>query len=159
MTADDGQITMYGDASTKAELEARAEEANQSVSRYCLQVLRDHLDEEQSREIDAETRVEQAMEEIVSIGKDELRQTARDIASMNARMGVYSIANWELLKQQHPDAARRDALSAGSRRLRKSLDDDLAAALSGDIDATRRAALADLDAADASAEGGDEYVF
>lgn len=128
------QLTVVLDDHEKREIRERAEEQDRSMSDYAADALRQHLNDEQAREIDAETRVEEAMQEIVALGKDELRRTARQIAGMNARMGVYSIANWELIKQEYPDAKRRDALSIGSRRLRKSVDEPLADELGVDPD-------------------------
>lgn len=162
MADNDARISLYTDLATKKELEERAEEQDQALSKYCMSVLRDHLDDERAAEIDAETRVEEAMQEIVALGKDELRRTARQIAGMNARMGVYSIANWELIKQEYPDAQRRDALSTGSRRLRKSVDAPLADELGvdpDDLDADLAILDDDPDGPPGDGDGGEDSVF
>jgi hypothetical protein len=166
MSDDPVRISLYSEMATKKELQERADEHDRSLSEHCMTVLRDHLDAERKREIDAESRVEQAMQEIVALGKDELRRTARQIAGMNARMGVYSIANWELLKRGHPDAERRDALSTGSRRLRKSVDAPLADELGvdpDDLDGDLSILDEDPGAPDvgtgADADNGEESIF
>ena len=128
------QVTVVLDDHEKREIRERADDADTSMSDWAATAVRQRLADQSAREISAETRVEEAMQEIVALGKDELRKTARQIAGMNARMGVYSIANWELIKQEYPDAKRRDALSIGSKRLRKSVDHHLADELGVDPD-------------------------
>jgi plasmid stability protein len=124
-------LTIYLDEPLKRELREAAEAEDRSMSDYCRHVLQNHLKDKHSKELTAQTRVEERIEELISIGIDELTQTARQIADMNAKMGVYSVANFEMIKQNHPDALRRDALATGSRRLR----DELGAEILDDIDA------------------------
>lgn len=50
------------------------------------------------------------------------RVVARQIQDLNARTGVYAVPAFELLKKDHGEAAVREALQTGSRRLR---DEDL----------------------------------
>lgn len=138
------QLTVALDDHEKREIRERADDADTSMSDWAATAVRQRLADQSAREISAETRVEEAMQEIVALGKDELRKTARQIAGMNARMGVYSIANWELIKQEYPDASRRDALSTGSKRLRKSVDAPIADELGVDPDDLADD-LADLD--------------
>jgi hypothetical protein len=138
------QLTVILDDHEKREIRERADDADTSMSDWAATAVRQRLADQSAREISAETRVEEAMQEIVALGKDEIRRTARQIAGMNARMGVYSIANWELIKREHADAKRRDALSVGSRRLRKSVDASIADELGVDPDALADD-LADLD--------------
>lgn len=154
------QLTVVLDDHEKREIRERAEAENRSMSEYAARAIRVHLEEEKASEIDAETRVEEAMQEIVALGKDELRRTARQIAGMNARMGVYSVANWELIKQEHPDAVRRDALSTGSRRLRKSLDAPLADELGVDpADLDTPLSILDDDPDGGDGDDGDTSIF
>lgn len=149
------QMTVCLADNEKREIRDLADEVDRSMSEYVARLIREHLEDEHRAEINAQTRVEESMEELVSVGKDELRQTARQIAGMNARMGVYSIANWELIKQSHPDAERRDALSAGSRRLRKSVDESLADEIGVSLDELDDA-LADSSDADTDADESDD---
>lgn len=125
-------LTVKIDPETKRALRERADAEERSMSDLARRAIHDYLEGERAAELDAQTLVEERIEELVSIGVDEMTQTAQQIADMNAKMGVYSVANFELIKQNHPDALRRDALATGSRRLRDSLDgeilDDLGAA-------------------------------
>lgn len=131
----DNQITLYVSDETKAELEQRAEEEDMSVSPYIDTIIRRYFVMEAEDQIATEVRAEERLEELIALGKDELRDVARDIADMNAKMGAYAAANFELMKTDHPDAMRRDALSTGSRRIRQDVDvvhDELDAAAQTD---------------------------
>lgn len=44
---------------------------------------------------------------------------------LNAKTGAYAAANFELLKHDHKDALRRDALQVGAQRMRDDLDQTL----------------------------------
>lgn len=125
------RLTLHIDPETKRALRERADAEERSMSDLARRAIHDYLEGERAAEIGAQTLVEERIEELVSIGIDELTQTAQQIADMNAKMGVYSVANFELIKQNHPDAMRRDALSTGSRRLRDSLNGEILADLAG----------------------------
>lgn len=106
---------------TKATVERRAQQEGMDVSPYIDSVLRRYFRMEAEEEIADEVRAAERIEELVALGKDELRELTREIADMNAKMGAYAAANFELMKQDHPDALRRDALATGSERIRKDV--------------------------------------
>lgn len=141
------RLSVHIDEETKRALRERADAEERSMSDITRRAIQSYLEAERAAELDAQTLVEERIEELISIGIDELTQTARQIADMNAKMGVYSVANFEMIKQNHPDAMRRDALSTGSRRLRGSLDGELI----DDLDAATGA-----DPADGTGTGADD---
>jgi predicted transcriptional regulator len=124
----DTKLTLYVEDETKTELQARADQADQSLSAYLRTALHRDLQREAQDELASEIRAEERIQELITSGIERMERTADQIADMNAKMGVYSVANFELLKQDYKDATRRDALSTGARRLRQDLDvplDDL----------------------------------
>ena len=125
MAKRDQAINTYVSETTKKEVQERARQADKSVSTYVADLLRREMQREASDNLAAETRAEERLEELIALGKDEMRQTAREIADMHAKTGTYAAANFELLKREYNDTLRRDALSTGSRRLREPLDETL----------------------------------
>lgn len=126
MAKRDQAINTYVSQTTKSEVQERARQADKSVSTYVADLLRREMQREAADNLAAETRAEERLEELVELGKDEMRQVARDIADMHAKTGTYAAANFELLKHNHKDAIRRDALGTASRRIREPLDETLA---------------------------------
>jgi len=108
------RVAFYTDPETKRQLEKDADRSDTTLSTHVHGLVEQQLEadtrEQRYRELNAEERLESLV---------------ADIKDMQARMGVYAIANFELLKQDHPDTVRQQALSTGSRRLR---DPDLPAA-------------------------------
>ena len=132
--SDNNRLTLHLDPPMKRDIRERANESDESMSAIARRAIQQYLSEERAAELNTETLVEERIEELVSVGIDEITKTASQIAKMNAKMGVYSVANWELLKQSHPDAKRRDALSTGSRRLQTDLSEGIVSDL--DIETT-----------------------
>ena len=117
----DNKLTVYVSDDTLATVQRRAQQENMDVSPYVDTVLRRYFQMEAEEEIAEEVRAAERIEELVALGKDELRETTREIAEMNAKMGAYAAANFELMKQDHEDAMRRDALATGADRIRKDV--------------------------------------
>ena len=126
--ARDAKLTLYVEDETKTELKARADDAGLSLSTYLRDALHRELQRESQDDFASEVRAEERIQELMTTGVERMERTAEQIADMNAKMGVYSIANFELLKSDYKDTTRRNALSTGARRLREDLDvalDDL----------------------------------
>ena len=117
----DNKLTVYVSDDTKATLERRAQQEDMDVSPYIDTVLRRYFQMDAEEEIAAEARAAERIEELVALGKDELRELTREIADMNAKMGAYAAANFELQKTDYDDAMRRDALATGAERIRKDV--------------------------------------
>lgn len=126
MTKRDNAISTYVSETTKNEVEERARKEDVTVSTYVADLIRREMRREASDNLAAEIRAEERLQELIALGKDEMREVAREIAEMHAKTGTYAAANFELLKRDHKDALRRDALSTGSRRVRQPLDETLA---------------------------------
>ena len=101
------RITTYVDVETKQQLEKDADGAGKSVSTH----VHDLIEREQRRDT-----TDQRLRELNA--EERLEGLIADIKDIQARAGVYAVANFELLKQEYPDPLRRQALAAGSRRLR-----------------------------------------
>jgi len=115
-------LSIYCDRQIKDKLEERAEEENRPMSRVAEDILKENLlVEDRAKEIGVEQRVEN----IVAEAKDSLREIPESIKDIQAKQGVYTIALWELLKHQgqSSDTKRVEALSTGSKRLRKDLEE------------------------------------
>lgn len=140
----DQRITIYVSDEEKRHLEAEAEEAGESVSSYVYKLMQRQRKAEAVDQAATDLSAEEKIESMVADARDEIEQVADDIRDLNARAGVYSVANFELLKHSFPDAQRADALSTGARRLRQPIsehptaggDDDEQGA--GDRDDDRR---------------------
>lgn len=128
--ARDKKITLYVEQEKKDDLAREANDRNLSLSEYILQLVDQSRLADTQEDIARERNAEERLEAIVAQAKDELAQIAanvdernRALADMNAKLGVYAIANWELLKPDVSDTRRQDALAAGRRRLRDPLAD------------------------------------
>lgn len=127
------RITVYVTEERKAELEQRADEQDESVSGLINECIDRRFQQEAQEAIASEVRAEERIQELMTLGKEELVETAKEIRDMNAKFGTYAIANFELMKQEHTDYARKEALRTGARRLRQDLD-AVAADLSEELD-------------------------
>lgn len=152
--ARDEQLAFYVSEAMKNEVDRQADAADLTRSEFLFQTVADALErdaaDEFAQEIDAEARIR----ELIEIATDEMTQATEEIRDMNAKAGAYAAANFELLKADHKDAVRRDALSTGSRRLRQDLDvvaDDL------DGDDQRPAQDRESDADDSGDNPGDPF--
>jgi len=126
------KVTVYVNDEELSRLDREAGERDMSRSAHILatiqrQWLAEDADEAADR-MNAEEKVEQivadARDELVGIARD-VEQRNEDVADMTARAGSYSIANFELLKDEFDPAESRKAetLLTGSRRLRSPLEE------------------------------------
>lgn len=124
------QVTIYVTEERKTELEQRADDQGDSLSGVINGMIDQQLQQDAQDAIASETRAEERLQELIQVGTEEMTEIAREIRDMNAKFGAYSIANFELMKHDHTDHVRKQALSTGARRIRQDLDavtDDLAA--------------------------------
>lgn len=120
--ARDTQITVYLDDEMKKRLDERVEDSSETISSYANKAIDQRLQAEANDELAREVRAEERIRELVSIATDEVQQATEEMRDLNAKTGAYAAANFELLKSDHKDAIRRDALATGSRRMRTDLD-------------------------------------
>ncbi|WP_049904058.1 hypothetical protein [Halococcus agarilyticus] len=119
----DNEIATYVSDETKAELDRRAEVEGISRSQYLNDLIHREFQRDEQERAASELRAEQRIRALMNEAADEIRQASEEMREMNAKAGAYAAANFELLKRDHTDGVRRDALETGSRRLRQDLDD------------------------------------
>ena len=83
----DNEITVYVSDETKQDIKQRADDEDKTISTYVDGVLRRYFIMEDEEQVATETRAEQRLEELIALGKDELQETAQEIAEMNTKMG------------------------------------------------------------------------
>ena len=155
------KVTFYVSDEELSRLDREADDRNMSRSGYVLSAIQRQWKAEDADEAADRMNAEEKVEQIVADARDELVGIARsvedrneDVADMTARAGSYSIANFELLKDEFDPAEARKAetLLTGSRRLREPLtehpDRDL------DIDETDKNGETDGDASEGSTDAG-----
>jgi hypothetical protein len=126
------KVTFYVNDEELSRLDREADDRNMSRSGYVLSAIQRQWKAEDADEAADRMNAEEKVEQIVADARDELVGIARDVeqrnedvADMTARAGSYSIANFELLKDEFDPAEVRKAetLLTGSRRLREPLDE------------------------------------
>lgn len=114
-------ITVYVDSGRKQELEARADERDETLSTYCQGVLNRHLQGEAFEEKTAELDAERRLEELVALARDEMEAAAQDIRETQQTAALHCVANWELLKTDFGPVHRNEAMTKATSRLREDL--------------------------------------
>ena len=126
------KVSIYVSDRKLARLEREAEDAGMSLSGYASTLIDRQWKREDADEAAQELGAEEKVEQIVADARDDLTSIARDVerrnedvVDMTARAGSYSIANFELLKDEFDPAESRKAetLLTGSRRLRSPLEE------------------------------------
>ncbi|WP_049987400.1 hypothetical protein [Halobellus rufus] len=118
----DTQITVYVTDERKAELKQRAAEEDTSMSGVINDMIDRQLQQDAQDAIASEARAEERIQELISVGTEQMVETAKEIRDMNAKFGAYTIANFELMKQDRSDHVRQEALDTGARRMRQDLE-------------------------------------
>ena len=116
------ELSFYATDATKREIDRRAEAEDLSRSDFLNQLVVRYLQQDDADDFADEVHAEDRIRELIQIATDEMQQATAEMRDLNAKAGAYAAANFELLKTDHKDATRRDALSTGSRRMRKDLD-------------------------------------
>jgi hypothetical protein len=118
----DTQITVYVTDERKAELKQRADEEDTSMSGIINDMIDRQIQQDAQDAIASEARAEERIQELISVGTEQMVETAKEIRDMNAKFGAYTIANFELMKQDRSDHVRQEALDTGARRMRQDLE-------------------------------------
>ena len=118
----DQKISVYVTEDRKTEIERKAATEDMTISSYLNRLISRQLAMEAENEIASTARAADQLQTLIDRGTRQLRDATEDLQEMNAKMGVYTIANFELMKGAHGQPEIRDALSTGSRRLRDDLD-------------------------------------
>jgi hypothetical protein len=117
----DTQITVYVTDERKAELKQRADEEDTSMSGIINDMIDRQIQQDAQDAIASEARAEERIQELISVGTEQMVETAKEIRDMNAKFGAYTIANFELMKQDRSDHVRQEALDTGARWMRQDL--------------------------------------
>lgn len=115
-------ISSYVEDDLNEEIERLAEEADQSKSEFIAETLRNRVHQENIDEVNHETHAERRIEELVGQARDEVTGATDDLQNYLAVIGVHSIGTWELLKEEHGEVARQQALNKGAERLREDFE-------------------------------------
>jgi hypothetical protein len=119
----DTVISVYVSESEKNHLQSEANEEGETLSSYVYKLAQAERKRRGVEKAATDLSAEERIEALIAEAKEDLTEIAQDTKDMNARAGAYSIANFELLKQNYPDARRKEVLETGARRLRYPLED------------------------------------
>jgi len=115
-------VKSYVSQQTLEDLDREADRRGCSRSSLVDEYIRRGLRHDREDEVAAEARAVRKLQDVLDQGLDDFRETARHQQDLNAKTGVYAVAAFELLKDNHGQAQVKDALETASRRLR---DDEL----------------------------------
>jgi vacuolar-type H+-ATPase subunit I/STV1 len=127
------RVTAYVTEEDKQAIVRRAEQEDITQSKLAARYLRRGLRQDRENEISAESQAIEHLEKAVDDRLRRLEDLEDNLRDIVAKSGVYSIANFELLKHQHSTDDLQNALETGSNRLQNP--DQIANALD-DVDGT-----------------------
>jgi transposase-like protein len=116
------KIATYVDESQKKAIKSAADRNDMTMAAWMRQAAERQLRAERQDEIVENTKAEQRIERLIDQATTEIAQAAEGMHELQAKTGVYTIANFELLKTGFSDPKRQQALSTGSQRLRDDLE-------------------------------------
>lgn len=111
-------LSIYVTEDEYREIKHEAEQNGESLSGYALRLVRQARRADQLEATADEFDVEARLEELVRDATADVEAAAAALRDMQARMGVYTIANFILQNREYPDPLRREALQNGHERLR-----------------------------------------
>lgn len=114
------KVEFYVTPDKKQEIEAAADDAEMTVSSWCASRIDEILHQDALEETAQEHRAEQRIEELIARATDEIEAAADDLRETQVKSGVYSIATWELVKQDIGEVQRQNALSDAAQRVRET---------------------------------------
>ncbi|WP_226013584.1 hypothetical protein [Halomicrobium salinisoli] len=112
------KVEFYVTPDTKREIERAAEKAEMTVSSWCASRIDEILHNDALEAKSQEYQAEQRIEELIARATDEIEAAAEELRETQVKSGVYSIATWELLKQDIDELQRQNALSDAAERVR-----------------------------------------
>jgi hypothetical protein len=119
----DTVISVYVSESEKNHLKSEADDEGETLSSYVYKLAQAERKRRGVEKAATDLSAEERIEALITEAKEDLTEIAEDTKDLNARAGAYSVANFELLKQNYPDARRKEVLRTGSRRLRYPLEE------------------------------------
>ncbi|SFS09966.1 hypothetical protein SAMN05216559_3630 [Halomicrobium zhouii] len=121
------KVEFYVTPDKKQEIVQAADEAETTVSTWCASRIDEILHNDALEAKSQEHQAEQRLQELIARATDEIEAAAEDLRETQIKSGVYSIATWELVKQDIGEVQRQDALSDAASRVRDTdaLDIDI----------------------------------
>lgn len=110
-------VKSYVSLATNQDLDREADRGDLSRSALIAEYCRRGLRQDRENELAAETEAARRLGDVLDAGIDEFEDVARQIQDLNAKTGAYAVATFELVKESHGEAAVREALQTGFRRL------------------------------------------
>ena len=133
----DTVISVYVSESEKNHLKSEADDEGETLSSYVYKLAQAERKRRGVEKAATDLSAEERIEALITEAKEDLTEIAEDTKDLNARAGAYSVANFELLKQNYPDARRKEVLRTGSRRLRYPLEEHADLQATSDVDEDR----------------------
>lgn len=123
----DSHIPVYTTETVEERIEAQANAADKSVSTYCHEVLKEHVEEtiaETQRvrygtDTDIELLLEKLQSELIAIVESFRTDTGAEIHHLQSLRTAYAIAIWELIKDDYSPAEREVALKTAGQHAKK----------------------------------------
>ena len=110
-------LSAYVDESFAEEVRKHAEREGVSISTFITETLERRIEQEAFARVSQETHAERRIEELVAEARDNILEATTDHQGAQREANHYSIALWELLKDEYSDLERQEALKTASRRL------------------------------------------
>lgn len=126
------RITFYVDDEEKQALQREANNAGESMSSYCLRLIRQQRKQETEDQLAEDFNVEQRLEEITQRAIDRIderhekvEETTEALRDLHARAGNYPLVNFRLLMRTHrpPEAWIDEQFEWSRTRLREPVSD------------------------------------
>lgn len=116
------QLSVYVTDERKAEIEQRANEEDTTISRLVNEMIDRYLQQEAQDAIASEVRAEERLREVITLGTETMRETTTELRELNAKLGIYAVASFELQRRAHSPHVQQEALTTGVERMRQDLD-------------------------------------
>ena len=129
--ADDEPVYFYTSEETKQRIGEQAENAGQSVSDFCEQVLKEHLEATTSQSQEERYHPSQRLEVTIDDARRDLEAAIErleeavdeEITDIQSLRTVYAISLWELLKPEYGSPHRKEAMQAAAARVKEGEND------------------------------------
>lgn len=123
----DAHIPVYTTERVETYIESQADAADQSVSTYCHEVLKEHVESDmdanqQARygtDTDIELLITELQSELRSLLDSFITETGAEIHHLQSLRTAYAIAIWELIKDDYSPAEREVALKTAGKHVEK----------------------------------------
>lgn len=116
------QISVYFSKERKEEIKQRAKEEDVSMSIIVNDMVDWYLQQEAHDAIASETQAEERIQELIAVGTESMRETAKETRERHKELAIYVIAIFELLTRDQSSHVEKEALKTGATRMGQDLD-------------------------------------